>query len=155
MAAQHPGRLVFRIPATALFAVAIVLGCAIPLASAARALLLVLLLPLGTAAWVLWARTTVDDRGVRVRGLTGRRALRWSEIAALRVRERGWVRCVPMTEDSDGGATRDEVLMPCVRARHLPLLAALSGGRLPDFTAAADEPAAAPTTTAAGTASAE
>jgi hypothetical protein len=138
MAAQHSGRLVFRIPVTTLFAVAIVLGCAIPLVSAARPLLLVLLLPLAAAGWVLWARTTVDDRGVRVRGLTGSRALRWSEISALRVRERGWVRCVPVSDDSEPSTASREVILPCVRARHLPLLAALSGGRLPDVTAAAE-----------------
>jgi hypothetical protein len=153
MAVQQPGRLVFRIPATALFVVAVVFGCAIPLASSARPLLLILLVPLGAAAWVLWARTTVDQQGIRVRGLTGSRALRWSEVSALRVRERGWVRCVPVSSPASAGASH-EVILPCVRARHLPLLAALSGGRLPNFGAETRGAAAAapPSTSAAAAA---
>jgi hypothetical protein len=153
MAVQQPGRLVFRIPATALFVVALVFGCAIPLASSAQPLLLILLVPLGAAAWVLWARTTVDQRGIRVRGLAGSRALRWSEVSALRVRERGWVRCVPVSPAGAGAS--HEVVLPCVRARHLPLLAALSGGRLPDFGATAGDAAAAAPASTSATAAAE
>ncbi len=128
-----PRRLVFRIPSVALVGVlfAFASGSVVALAGS-KWLLLLYLIPVGTGVWVLRTRTVVDTDQLRVRRvLTGRR-IGWSDLAGLRVRDRKWVRAVL----TDG----DEVTLPCVKPRHLPVLALMSGGRLPDPT----EPVPAP-----------
>jgi len=121
-----PGRLVFRVPGSALVAVLFLVLCASPLAVAAPWLALIYLIPLGLAVWLLRTRTVVDTEKLVIRRVLTRTVLPWSAITSLRVADRKWVRAVR----TDGG----EVVLPTVRTRHLPALALMSGGRLPDPT---------------------
>ena len=100
--------------------------CASPLAVAAPWLALIYLIPLGLAVWLLRTRTVVDTEKLVIRRVLTRTVLPWSAITSLRVADRKWVRAVR----TDGG----EVVLPTVRTRHLPALALMSGGRLPDPT---------------------
>ena len=83
---------------------------------------LVLLVPVAVAAWVLRTGVDVDDDGLTVRTLVGSRRVTWPEVAGIRVAERGELWLV-----RTGGT---EVRLPALRARDLPGLAQLSGGRL-------------------------
>lgn len=119
-----PARVTFRVPTTALLAVAFMLFCATPFAFAAPGAAVIYILPLAAAVWVVRNRTTVDAERIEVRYTFGHRALDWSQVAALRVVERGWVRAVL--------ADSSEVVLPAVRLRHVPVMAAVSRGRIPD-----------------------
>ena len=83
-----------------------------------------LVVPVLLAVWVLRVRTTVGTDGLRVRSALGHRDLAWEQVRGIRFRDRGWGRAV-----LDGD---EEVALPAVRFPDLPLLAAASGGRLPD-----------------------
>ena len=97
--------------------------CVLPLAFAATWTLVFLLVPVLAAAWVLRAGVDVGDDGVVVRTLAAARRVPWSEVAGLRVAERGdlWLVTTRGTE----------LRLPGLRARDLPRLAAASGGRIP------------------------
>ncbi|WP_083661349.1 PH domain-containing protein [Actinophytocola xanthii] len=138
---QTPSRLVFRTPATAVLGGLLLIVTMTPFASASPWLLPAYLVPLGLIAAVLRLRTTADADGLVVRTLFRRRRLPWSDIRALRLSERSWVRAV-LTSGT-------EQPLPSVRTHHLPALALISGGRLDDPTA---PPASAPETES-GTAS--
>ncbi|NEK57460.1 PH domain-containing protein [Geodermatophilus sabuli] len=112
-----------RMSRTALLPVVFLLVCAIPLAFAATWTLVFLLLPLLVAAWVLRVGVDVDDDGITARSLAGHRTVGWTELAGIRVSERRELWLV-----TTGGT---EVRLPVLRARDLPRLAALSGGRIP------------------------
>jgi hypothetical protein len=107
---------------TALLPVAVLAVCAVPIAGAAPWGLLVLLLPIAAAAWVLRVGLDLGDDGLTVRSVFGSRRVAWTELAGIRVAERGalWLVTTHGTE----------VRVPVMRARDLPRLAALSGGRL-------------------------
>jgi hypothetical protein len=124
-----PRRLVFRIPGVALVGVlfAFASGSVVALAGP-ELLLLVYLIPIAMGIWILRTRTVVDAEAIRVRRTLHGRRIDWSDLAGLRVRERKWVRAVL----ADG----EQVTLPCVKPRHLPVLALLSGGRLADPTEA-------------------
>jgi len=113
---------VFRTPATAVLGALLFVVTATPFAFAAPWLFLVYLVPLGAIVLVLRLRTTADTDGLVARTLFGHHKLAWSDIRALRVSERSWVRAV-----LDSGK---EQPLPSVRTRHLPALALISGGRL-------------------------
>ena len=98
--------------------------CLSPLAVYRVWLLWLFAVPLLLALWVLRAGVDVSPGGVVIRALAGSRRLPWSEVAGLRIGRRGEVSVVT----AGGGALR----LPAVRARHLPLIAAASGGRVPD-----------------------
>jgi hypothetical protein len=66
-----------------------------------------------------------------VRRVLSRTVIPWSRVASLRLAEKGWIRVVR----TDGG----EIALPTVRTRHLPALALISGGRITDPTATADQ----------------
>ena len=89
-------------------------------------------MPAGLAVWLLRTRTVAGADSVVVHRLLRTRRLPWSDVARLRVQERSWVRAV-----LGSGA---EVVLPAVRARDLPLLAAVSGGRIDDPIAAPQRP---------------
>jgi hypothetical protein len=129
---QAPARLVFRIPATAVLGALLLAMAATPFAFAAPGLIAVYLVPLGAIVTVLRLRTTADADGLVARTLFGHHVLRWSDIRALRVSERSWIRAV-----LDGDR---EQTLPTVRPRHLPALALISGGRLDDPSASAAPP---------------
>lgn len=123
---QAPTRLVFRIPSTAVLGALLFAIAATPFALAAPWLSLVYLMPLLGIVWVLRLRTTADADRLVARNLFTRHDLPWSQVRALRVSERSWVRAV--VEDGK------ELPLPTVRTRHLPALALISGGRLDDPT---------------------
>ncbi len=118
----------FRLPTTGLVGVFALALCATPVAFGTPGLQAVYLVPLALGWWLLRTRTVVDPESLQVHGALRTRRLSWDDVDRLRVSERAWVRAV-----LDDGA---EVALPAVRARDLPRLAAASGGRIPDPTAA-------------------
>lgn len=129
-----PRRLVFRVPGSALVVAFFLVLCESALAFASIWLTLLYVLPVAIGVWVVRTRTTVDADRIVVRRVFHGRELAWSEVASLRVRDDKWVRAV-----LTGGG---EVTLPCVRTRHLPALALVSGGRISDPTEPAEEPEA-------------
>jgi hypothetical protein len=127
---QVPARLVFRIPATAVLGALLLALAATPFAFAAPGFYAVYVVPLVMIFWILRLRTVADADGLVARTLFGRHELAWSDIRALRLSERSWVRAV-----LDGGR---EQTLPTVRTRHLPALSLISGGRLADPTEPAE-----------------
>jgi hypothetical protein len=109
-------------PRTALLPVALLALCMVPLASAAPWTPVLLLIPLAVALWVLRVGVDIADDGLTVRSLVGERRVPWTELVGIRVAPRGdlWLVTTRGTE----------VRMPVLRARDLPRLAALSGGRI-------------------------
>lgn len=118
----------FRIPLTALLGVLAGVVCVTPMAFAVPGLQVLYLAPLAVAVWLLRTRTVAGPEALVARRALRSRHLPWSEVAGLRVRERAWVRAVL--------GTGEEVELPAVRARDLPVLAAVSGGRIDDPTVA-------------------
>jgi hypothetical protein len=129
---QIPSRLVFRIPGVAILAALLLVVCVTPIAFAAPGLVALYLIPLAIVVWVMRVRTTADATGLAVRQVVGGRKLPWDSLKGLRLTKRAGVRAV-LADDT-------EVDLPCVRLRHLPALALVSGGRLDDPTATAAEP---------------
>lgn len=116
--------MVFRLPWTALLPVVVALVCATPFAFGLPGLQLIYLVPLAFGYWVVRTRTVVDGSHIVVRTAFGHITIAWSTVSSLKISERGWVRAVL--------AGDREVPLPAVRARHLPVLAAVSGGRVAD-----------------------
>ncbi|MCA0146472.1 PH domain-containing protein [Blastococcus sp. LR1] len=118
---EAPARL--RMNRTALVPVALLALCVVPLAFAAPWLPVLLLIPVGVAAWVLRTGVDIDDEGLTLQALLGRRRVPWTDVAGIRVARRGdlWLVTTAGTE----------LKLPVMRARDLPQLAALSGGRIP------------------------
>ena len=81
------------------------------------------------AVWVLRVGVDIADDGLTVRSLAGQRTVPWDELAGIRVGRRGDLWLV-----TDRAAPR--CTLPVMRARDLPRLAELSGGRI-DVPAAA------------------
>jgi hypothetical protein len=123
-ASTPPPRIVFRIPATALLAAALIVVCATPFAFAASGLQVVYLVPIAFALWVVRNRTTVDADKLVVRGLFTKQVLPWTDVKAIKLADRGWLRAV-RSDDS-------EVTLPAVRTSHLGALSIISGGRVVD-----------------------
>lgn len=115
-----PTRL--RMNRTALLPVGLLAVCVVPLAFAAPWTPVLLLIPLAVALWVLRAGVDIADEGLTLRSLVGERRVPWTELVGIRVTPRGDLWLV-----TTGGT---EVRMPVMRARDLPRLAALSGGRI-------------------------
>lgn len=117
-------RAVFRTPAPALLVVFLLLVCMLPAAFALPGLQLLLLIPLGLAVWIVRNRTTATREGLSVRTVSGTRELPWDTIRGLSLTPKSSVGAVLVD-----GTT---VPLPGVRTRHLPVLALVSEGRLPD-----------------------
>lgn len=117
---DSPARL--RMNRTALIPVGLLALGTIPLAFAAPWTPVLLLIPLLIALWVLRVGVDIGADGLTVRSLAGRRRVPWPEVAGIRVAPRGdlWLVTTAGTE----------VRMPVMRARDLPRLGALSGGRI-------------------------
>ena len=116
-----PARL--RMNRTALLPVGLLAICAVPLAFSAPPWTLVLLLiPLAVALWVVRVGVDIADDGLTLRSLVGERRVPWTELVGIRVAPRGDLWLV-----TTGGT---EVRVPVMRARDLPRLAAVSGGRI-------------------------
>jgi hypothetical protein len=125
-------RVIFRAPVTGLLPLGLLAICESPVvASTSPVFALLYLIPIVLAAWILRTRTVVDSEQLRTRTLFGSRTLAWADIRSLKLPRRGWVNAV-LADD-------ELVPLPGVRTRHLSMLAALSGGRLPDPDAAAGD----------------
>ena len=112
-----------RMNRVALLPVLFLVVCVLPLAFATSWTLVFLLVPVLVAAWVLRTGVDVGDDGVTVRSLAAARHVPWNEVAGIRVADRGDLYLV---------TTRGtELRLPVLRARDLPRLAAVSGGRIP------------------------
>jgi len=74
------------------------------------------------AAWVVRRGVDVTDDGIVARSLAGEHRLAWSEVAGIRVAERGELYVVT--------TRRTEMRLPVLRARDLPALAAASHGHI-------------------------
>ena len=107
---------------TALLPVGLLAVCVVPLAFAAPWTPVLLLVPLALAVWVLRVGVDISDDGVTARSLIGERRVPWTEVVGIRVAPRGDLWLV-----TTGGT---EVRLPVMRARDLPRLAAVSGGRI-------------------------
>jgi hypothetical protein len=96
--------------------------CLLPVALLSPWALLVLLVPVLLALWVLRVGVTVDGEGIEAQSLVGRRRVGWDELAGIRVGRRRelWLVTTHGTE----------LRLPVLRARDLPRLSALSGGRI-------------------------
>jgi hypothetical protein len=111
-----------RMSRTMLLPVVLFALCLLPVALVSPWALLVLVVPVLLALWVVRVGVTVDDDGIVVQSLAGFRRLPWSELAGIRV---GTGRDLFLV------TTRGtEVRLPVLRARDLPRLAAMSGGRI-------------------------
>jgi hypothetical protein len=107
---------------TALLPIVLLALGVLPVATATPWLLLLLVVPAALAAWVFRVGVDVGDDGITVRSLAGARTVAWAELTGIRVGERGdlWLVTTAGTQ----------VRMPVLRARDLPRLAQLSGGRI-------------------------
>ena len=114
----------FRPPLTGLIAVFGLTVCVTPVAFGAPGLQALYLLPLGVLVWLIRTRTEAGPEQVVAQRVLGTRSVTWSELEGLRVDERSRVWAVLR-----GG---EEVGLPAVRARDLPVLAKVSQGRLSD-----------------------
>ncbi|WP_245976374.1 PH domain-containing protein [Amycolatopsis palatopharyngis] len=124
-------KAIFRIPATAMLAVAFLTICVTPAAFALPGLQALYLVPIALAVWVIRTRTTATTEGLTVRTVFGERELPWSELRGLAMKKGAKVKAVTV----DG----TEVALPAVRARHLPVLSLVSGGTVPDPTGITEE----------------
>ena len=123
----------FRLPLTALLGVFGLTVCMTPVAFGAPGLQVLYLLPLILAFWLVRTRTVVGPDTLTVYRMWSTRRIAWSDLAGLRVDEQSRIWAV-----IHGG---NEVGLPALRARHLPVLAVLSGGRLPaPLTEGGDKP---------------
>ncbi|MDQ3762586.1 MAG: PH domain-containing protein [Actinomycetota bacterium] len=114
----------FRLPLTALIGVFGLAVCITPVAFGAPGLQVLYLMPLSLAIWLARTRTVVGPENMVAYRVWGSRQITWPDLAGLRMDDRSRVWAVLRSGD--------EVGLPAVRARHLPVLAAMSGGRLPD-----------------------
>ncbi len=108
---------------TALLPIVVLAFCMIPLSAATAWWLVLLVVPAALAAWVFRVGVDIGDEGMTVRSLAAARTVAWSELAGIRVGERGDLWLV-----TTGGT---QVRLPVLRAGDLPRIAALSGGRIP------------------------
>ncbi|HEU0087438.1 MAG TPA: PH domain-containing protein [Pseudonocardiaceae bacterium] len=114
----------FRPPLTGLIAVWGLAVCVTPVAFGVPGLQVLYVLPLVITVWLLRTRTVVGPETVVARRLLGSRSVAWAEMNGLRVDARSRIWAVL----HDG----EEVWLPTVRARDLPVLAKVSRGRLSD-----------------------
>ncbi len=111
-----------RMSRTSLLPVVVFALCLLPVAFVFSWALLVLLVPAVLALWVLRVGVTVGDDGIEVQSLIGRRLVPWDELSGIRVGRRGDLSLVTVRGT--------ELRLPVLRARDLPRLSALSGGRI-------------------------
>ncbi|MGQ0481374.1 MAG: PH domain-containing protein [Pseudonocardia sp.] len=135
-----PQTAVFRNSPLNVLAVLALAVCAVPVAFGAPWLWLVLLVPLALGYWVLRIRTTAGPDELVARGVLRARSVPWADITALRLRSSPLRSSRTRSRISAVLNDGTELTLPAVHVRDLPLLAAASRGRIPDFTA---EPAGA------------
>jgi hypothetical protein len=121
-------RAVFRLPRSAYLPV-LFLGFGVTVLVSSWAWTAVYLIPLLAAFFVARRATLVDTRAITVRAMFGRERIPWSRVRGLLISERGHV-SVALDDQS-------AVLLPYVRARHLPVLSQMSGNLVPAIPARA------------------
>lgn len=84
----------------------------------------VLVIPMVLSLLVVRLRTTADGKTVTVRNLLDSKTVDWSDIAGLRFEKTRWARA-----DLTSG---EQLRLPAVTFAMLPLLAEVSGGRVPN-----------------------
>jgi hypothetical protein len=83
-----------------------------------------LVIPVIASAMIVRLRTVADARTVTARTLLGSRTVEWADIKGLRFVKGSWARA----ELTSG----EELRLPAVTFATLPLLAEVSGGRVPN-----------------------
>jgi hypothetical protein len=121
----------FRRPLTALIGVFGLIVCMTPVAFGIPGLQVLYLVPLGVAIWLVRTRTVVGPDTMVAHRVVGSQRVSWSDLQGLWIDDRSRVWAVLRSGE--------EVRLPAVRARDLPLLAAASCGRLPDLLTATGE----------------
>ena len=127
----EPATVTFRLPLTSLIAVFGLIVCMTPVAFGVPGLQVLYLGPLALAVWLVRTRTVVGPETMVAHRVWGSRRIAWSDIAGLRIDDRSRISAVLRAGD--------DVRLPTLRARDLPLLVALSHGRLPESLAEASE----------------
>jgi hypothetical protein len=116
-------QVTIRLPRQAYLGFAAIAFSTLPLVFTSPWLALLWLIPVIGVLQVRRTGLDADRSGVTVRTLRGTRPLGWDSIRGLRMRKnKVWA---VLTDGS-------QVRLPVVRPRHLPVLSAASGGRLPD-----------------------
>ncbi|HEY2195073.1 MAG TPA: PH domain-containing protein [Actinomycetospora sp.] len=110
------------VPTVSLIAIGFLALCLSPIAFQGGAWFLLFGIPVAAAAWVVRSRTRVDTDGVHVRGVVRTRSMAWSEVATLRLVQRGWVHAV--------GSDDTDLELRGVRIRDLGRVGEASGGRV-------------------------
>jgi PH (Pleckstrin Homology) domain-containing protein len=113
---------VFRLPRSAYLAVLFLALCVTPLVQHPLVAILYVI-PVAGAVFIARTATIVDEDGIAVRALIGRRLLPWNEVRGLSVTGRS------VYAVTDDGAVR----LPCVRVSDLAALSGASGGHLPQL----------------------
>jgi hypothetical protein len=83
-----------------------------------------LVIPLIASAMIVRLRTVADSQTVTARTLLGSRTVSWTDINGLRFEKGSWARA----ELTSG----EDLRLPAVTFSTLPLLAGVSGGRVPN-----------------------
>ena len=96
--------------------------CALPLATAAPWLLVVLLLPAAWITYVLRSGVDIDDDGIVVRAVFGSARIPWTRITGVLIDKRQKLSLAT----AEGSTLR----LPNLRVRDLPRLYEASGGRV-------------------------
>jgi hypothetical protein len=123
---------VFRNSPLAVLAAIAFMVCFTPVALTVPGMTVLYLIPIGMVFWVLRVRTTVDADTIAARGTLRTQRVDWADVTALRLRTRSRISAV-LTSGT-------ELPLPAVHVRDLPVLAMMSGGRLPDPSAEAGAP---------------
>ena len=123
--ANEAPKAVFKIPNTALLAIAFLVVCVTPVAFGDVPYLQWLyVFPIALAVFVIRTRTTATAEGLEVRTMFGRRDLPWSSLKGLAITDKAKVRAV-LQDDT-------KIALPAVRTRHLPVISLVSAGRMAD-----------------------
>jgi hypothetical protein len=113
---------VFRLPRSAYLAVLFLALCVTPLVQHPLVAILYVI-PVAGAVFIARTATIVDEDGIAVRALIGRRLLPWDQVRGLSVTGRS------VYAVTDDGAVR----LPCVRVSDLAALSGASGGHVPQL----------------------
>ncbi|MEC3973798.1 PH domain-containing protein [Amycolatopsis sp. H20-H5] len=123
--ADEGRKAIFKIPNTALLAIAFLTVCVTPIAlGEIQGLEFLYLAPILLAVFVIRTRTVASAKGLAIRTMFGHRDVPWSALKGVVITKKSKVRAV-LTDES-------QLALPTVRTRHLPVLSLVSEGRLPD-----------------------
>lgn len=130
--ANEAPKAVFKIPNTALLAIAFLVICVTPVAFGDVPYLQWLyLFPIALAVFVIRTRTTATSQGLEVRTMFGRRDLPWASLKGLAITDKAKVQAVLKDES--------KIALPAVRTRHLPVISLVSAGHMADPSGLTDD----------------